>query len=319
MMVSSLRMSEEQDSARLRDTVFTSTNWFAFQEDMPVDQSPSFVSSPTQADYNQANKGANEGIHSSNSGGSSSSDDKVVVGDEELVDTASSHSSNACMLDVTHQNEISQNGIDVGPNNKESSHPVDDLSRDLGKVDVSDNLTFTQSAEKDFDLFSAKSSEWAEWGNNAGTEGTSGRNPFKGVNPFDVEFVNSIEAGHNVTSAINGPDIQMGTDVGTRKESLDDSDLSLQPKEAQESERKSLSLFKEDVEFVGVEFEGTKKAMEHALKEGIVGEAGAMKRDGGLQSEVAVKANDENGDSRFNDNNYWRGDLNPAVLQEDSL
>ena len=39
------------------------------------------------------------------------------------------------------------------------------------------------------------------------------------------------------------------------------------------------SLFEEDVEFVGVEPEGTEKAMEQALKEGIVGEAGPLKRN----------------------------------------
>ncbi|KAF8050586.1 hypothetical protein N665_1935s0003, partial [Sinapis alba] len=38
------------------------------------------------------------------------------------------------------------------------------------------------------------------------------------------------------------------------------------------------SLFDKDVEFVGVEPEGTERAMDQALKEGIVGEAGPMKR-----------------------------------------
>ncbi|VVB09171.1 unnamed protein product [Arabis nemorensis] len=37
-------------------------------------------------------------------------------------------------------------------------------------------------------------------------------------------------------------------------------------------------FFEEDVEFVGVEPEGTENAMEQALKEGIVGEAGPLKR-----------------------------------------
>jgi serine/threonine-protein phosphatase 6 regulatory subunit 3 len=77
------------------------------------------------------------------------------------------------------------------------------------------------------------------------------------------------------------------------------------------------SLFEEDVEFVGVELEGTEKAMEQALKEGIVGEAGPLKRN--IIQKVPEK--EENSDvdgpgmKEFNDANYWRVDQEVAVLE----
>ena len=76
------------------------------------------------------------------------------------------------------------------------------------------------------------------------------------------------------------------------------------------------SLFEEDVEFVGVELEGTEKAMEQALKEGIVGEAGPLKRN--MVSKVPEKeSTDEGGPGikEFNDANYWRVDQEVAVLE----
>ncbi|CAF2152117.1 unnamed protein product, partial [Brassica napus] len=44
------------------------------------------------------------------------------------------------------------------------------------------------------------------------------------------------------------------------------------------------SLFGKDVEYVGVEPEGTERAMDQALKEGILGEAGPMKRNSATDS-----------------------------------
>ncbi|CBI16320.3 unnamed protein product, partial [Vitis vinifera] len=76
------------------------------------------------------------------------------------------------------------------------------------------------------------------------------------------------------------------------------------------------SLFEEDVEFVGVELEGTEKAMEQALKEGIVGEAGPLKRN--IIAKVPEKENSDDGGAgmkEFNDANYWRVDTEVAVLE----
>jgi serine/threonine-protein phosphatase 6 regulatory subunit 3 len=76
------------------------------------------------------------------------------------------------------------------------------------------------------------------------------------------------------------------------------------------------SLFEEDVEFVGVELEGTEKAMEQALKEGIVGEAGPLKRN--MSPKAAEKENSEEGNpgmKEFNDANYWRVDQELTVIE----
>ncbi|KAJ9540547.1 hypothetical protein OSB04_027053 [Centaurea solstitialis] len=80
------------------------------------------------------------------------------------------------------------------------------------------------------------------------------------------------------------------------------------------SSQKAPSLFEDDVEFVGVELEGTEKAMDGALKEGIVGEAGPLKKNvipnGAVEKE---KSGDESKD--FNDTNYWRVDHEVSVSE----
>ena len=76
------------------------------------------------------------------------------------------------------------------------------------------------------------------------------------------------------------------------------------------------ALFEEDVEFVGVEAEGTEKAMEQALKEGIVGEAGPLKRSNIVQKVSENESQKENsGVKEFNDANFWRVDQEVAVLE----
>ncbi|XP_010414535.1 PREDICTED: serine/threonine-protein phosphatase 6 regulatory subunit 1-like [Camelina sativa] len=75
------------------------------------------------------------------------------------------------------------------------------------------------------------------------------------------------------------------------------------------------ALFEEDVEFVGVEPEGTEKAMEQALKEGIVGEAGPLKRN--MVQKVPENENqaENSGVTEFNDSNFWRVDQEVTVLE----
>lgn len=68
------------------------------------------------------------------------------------------------------------------------------------------------------------------------------------------------------------------------------------------------SLFGKDVEFVGVEPEGTERAMDQALKEGIVGEAGPMKRNSATASPGKESSSDDNMQQEYNDTNYWRID-----------
>ncbi|XP_010541326.1 PREDICTED: serine/threonine-protein phosphatase 6 regulatory subunit 3-like isoform X2 [Tarenaya hassleriana] len=77
------------------------------------------------------------------------------------------------------------------------------------------------------------------------------------------------------------------------------------------------SLFEEDVEFVGVEPEGTERAMEQALKEGIVGEAGPMKRNAAAAAPSPSPEKESSGDKmkEFNDANYWRIDQDVTLVE----
>ncbi|CAI9266258.1 unnamed protein product [Lactuca saligna] len=76
------------------------------------------------------------------------------------------------------------------------------------------------------------------------------------------------------------------------------------------SNEKGGGLFEEDVEFVGVELEleGSEKAMDGALKEGIVGEAGPLKKQ-----EVIPEKEENELKKDFNDSNYWRVDPDPKL------
>ncbi|KAL1208123.1 hypothetical protein V5N11_010099 [Cardamine amara subsp. amara] len=73
------------------------------------------------------------------------------------------------------------------------------------------------------------------------------------------------------------------------------------------------SLFGKDVEFVGVEPEGTERAMDQALKEGIVGEAGPMKRNPATAS-PGKESSDDNM-QEYNDTNYWKVDQEVTVVE----
>ena len=64
----------------------------------------------------------------------------------------------------------------------------------------------------------------------------------------------------------------------------------------------------------GVEPDGTIKAMEKMLKEGVVGEAVPMFKDEHLEKEPEGETKEPASD--FNDVNYWRSDYSHTVVQE---
>lgn len=72
-------------------------------------------------------------------------------------------------------------------------------------------------------------------------------------------------------------------------------------------------------EIAGVEPDGTVKAMEKMLKEGVVGEAGPM-----FVHETPVGAEMQPkeapiGDPDFNDRNYWKSGYTQSVVEEEQL
>lgn len=258
-------------------SLFTNSNWFAFQDDRVGDE-PTNTSSSEMMDRITLNGASN--------GGNSSSDDEVVVGeDEELVE------SNNPANGISNSNT---NDSTNGNTKNEAS-----ASGDMGffKFETSDNE----------DLFGDRPiPEWVGWGE------SSSVNPFEdNTNNSSENLSNPVEAPMPLanSSSSGGETVPNGalTPVGSSEGSSAGSDSSQKSGTAP-------SLFEEDVEFVGVEPEGTEKAMEQALKEGIVGEAGPLKRN-------VVPKKEENlddggaGIKEFNDANYWRVDQEVAVLE----
>ncbi|KAL1201932.1 hypothetical protein V5N11_014890 [Cardamine amara subsp. amara] len=135
------------------------------------------------------------------------------------------------------------------------------------------------SSEKTEEAFAEQPPEWVGWGepSDMQTSGTS-------LNPF-----------------IDDDDDDSNTMMN----------LDIIPNGSSPTER---SLFEKDVEFVGVEAEGAEKAMEQAMKEGIVGEAGAIKRNTELVEEKKQEE-ESSGVKEFNDNNYWKVDQEVGVLE----
>ncbi|GER33088.1 SIT4 phosphatase-associated family protein [Striga asiatica] len=134
---------------------------------------------------------------------------------------------------------------------------------------------------------------WVAWGNEPN------------VNPFDDPNIK-----------IESDDVQLGLSNGMSSSESSSSDGSVKSNSSHHKNVAVPSLFEEDVEFVGVELEGTEKAMEQALKEGIVGEAGPLKRNlSPKKPESETPPETGAGMEEFNDANYWRVDQELTVLE----
>lgn len=153
------------------------------------------------------------------------------------------------------------------------------------KLDASTDLGFFQyeAPENDDPFGDRPIPEWVAWGEVSDFQvgGSS-------LNPFEDDHVNSPEARDASISTTSGED----------------------------SVPNRTSLFEEDVEFVGAELESSEKAMDQALKEGIVGEAGPLKKN--IVHKKPEKEDSDDGGAgtkEFNDTNYWRVDQEVAVLE----
>ncbi|GMP88938.1 hypothetical protein CsSME_00040737 [Camellia sinensis var. sinensis] len=293
VVISSLRLGDDQGS------LFTNSNWFAFQDDRIGD-------APMGATLTEMMDEIN--LNGTSSNGNSSSDDEVVVGeDEELAESKSSAngtlSSNTNTLNGFAGNNSPTNG-DLIPQNGNASSSVD--------------MGFFRFETPDEDPFGDRPlPEWVGWGESSDFQvGGASVNPFE--DPVNVNLTDPAEAeAGNVSSPTSGEEIiPNGTSTA-----VDTSDGPAGPDSSQRAAAAAAaavpSLFEEDVEFVGVELEGTEKAMDQALKEGIVGEAGPLKRN--VVPKMAEKENNAeesgSGIKEFNDANYWRVDQEVAVLE----
>ncbi|MED6216910.1 hypothetical protein PIB30_012371 [Stylosanthes scabra] len=278
VVISSLRLGDDQGS-----NLFTNSNWFAFQDDQ-IGDAPGATSSSEMMDKVKLNEAANVG--------SNSSDDEVVVGEDELTESkntenGASNSSTNLFGGLTGSNAMNGDVLDFESMKASGSN-------DLG--------FFRFDAPENEDLFGDRPlPDWVGWAEPSNLQGTvSSTNPFVDHDESD--------------SSTKLPQVQVGSPNASSPSKGESS-----PSNGSPSSREPVavpSLFEEDVEFVGVELEGTEKAMEQALKEGIVGEAGPLKRN--IVPKVPEKENSEDGNpgmKEFNDANYWRVDQEVAVLE----
>lgn len=174
---------------------------------------------------------------------------------------------------------------------------------------------FFRFETSDDDLFGDRPiPEWVAWGDATDLHvERSNLNPFLDP-PISSNNISSVEATSASPPPPPPPPSQTcdATSPPDSVKTLSASDPSPKPASVP-------SLFEEDVEFVGVELVGTEKAMEHALKEGIVGEAAPLKRSITVVPPPENDNPDEGSGStaikEFNDANYWRVDHEVAVLE----
>ncbi|KAK7261347.1 hypothetical protein RIF29_27656 [Crotalaria pallida] len=286
VVISSLRLGDDQGS-----NLFTNSNWFAFQDDR-IGDAPGGTESSEMMDEINLNGVAN---------GGNSSDDEVVVGVDEELDESKDTVNGTASSSIDFSGLTFSDSMNEGTLNLESEKASP--SHDLGffKFEASDNE----------DLFADRPlPDWVGWG-----EPPEMQVAGSSLNPF----VDSDESSNNLSTkpqlgSPNPSSPSKGESVPSNGSPSKDS-IEGRGDVSQRSVPVP-SLFEEDVEFVGVELEGTEKAMEQALKEGIVGEAGPLKRN--IVPKVPEKEKSEDGGpgmQEFNDANYWRVDQEVAVLE----
>ncbi|CAI0453005.1 unnamed protein product [Linum tenue] len=292
VVISSLRLGDEQSN------LFTNSNWFVFNDER-IGGGPVSTSSPMEVmeEINLNGNNANGG------GGNSSSDDEVVVGEDDELTTESKDDSvsaggGASTSDANdHLNSFPSNG---------QSPQTNDEAAGFFKF---------ETPETEDDLFGERPlPEWVAWGSSdLPIGGGSSLNPFLDHETPDDDAILSSQADVATSDAGSVEPALPNGSSPTRESGSSGSDVSAKSDTSLRAATAVPSLFEEDVEFVGVEPEGTEKAMDQALKEGIVGEAGPLKRNI-TPPQTVEKENPDDG-KEFNDANYWRVDQEVSVLE----
>ncbi|XP_019413562.1 PREDICTED: serine/threonine-protein phosphatase 6 regulatory subunit 3-like isoform X2 [Lupinus angustifolius] len=283
VVISSLRLGDDQ-----RSNLFTNSNWFAFQDDIIGDAPRDNTSSSEMMDDVNLNGTA--------TGVSNIVDNEVVVREEEELTDSKSN--------VNGTSSQSTNLIGLTANN--SMNGGADFESEKASASHDKGLFGFESPDNEALFGDRPSPDWVGCGEPSDMQASG-----SSLNPFldHHESTSNPQVGSPNLSSSNGDSVP-SNGLPTTSDSIEgDRDLSQRSVPVP-------SLFEEDVEFVGVELEGTEKAMEQALKEGIVGEAGALKRN--IAPKVPEKENSEDGSpgmKDFNDTNYWRVDQEVAVQE----
>ncbi|XVE79766.1 hypothetical protein DITRI_Ditri14bG0082900 [Diplodiscus trichospermus] len=287
VVISSLRLGDDQGS------LFTNSNWFAFQDDRTGNAPVATSSTEVMDEIN---------LNGTGNGGNSSSDDEVVVGEDDELNENKQSVNGTSTSDAMNgfNNSMSGNFSPQGENAN--------ASKDMGffRFDTPENVDL---------LGDRPLPEWVGWGECSDLQvGGSSKNPF--LDDDDSSDINLPSNTETMVTDFGSPSNAESVLPNGTSESMDLSDGSVSCDTSQKSSPPVPSLFEEDVEFVGVELEGTDRAIEQALKEGIVGEAGPLKRN--TISKSPENENSEDGGAgmkEFNDSNYWRVDQEVAVLE----
>ncbi|KAI4385495.1 hypothetical protein MLD38_003514 [Melastoma candidum] len=279
VVISSLRLGDDHNS------LFTNSNWFTFHDEKI--ENDAIIGSSSMMEEINLNDAAN--------GGNNSSDDEVVVGEDEDLTGTKELANGVSTSSPGSMDRMFANGVDLDMSARKSSVP-------------SDTNFFRFEIPENEDLFGdGPLPEWVGWSESTDLQmGGSSVNPFDDIDESDINVSSSQEVA---AVACPTPEVPMLSNSRTSE----DPSISSGSKTSTQKGVAVPSLFEEDVEFVGVELEGTEKAMEQALKEGIVGEAGPLKRKV-LPEKGKSNGAEEGTKEEFNDANYWRVEQEVSVL-----
>ncbi|KAH8951593.1 hypothetical protein BDL97_09G036200 [Sphagnum fallax] len=306
VVISSLRLGEEQ----------ASVNWFTLQDDRTKEESsPTFLISSSLS-QNEDGLIKNP-VSPPNSNGGSSSDDEVVLGeDDDLVDTASSANN---LGSLNHKLERLENEMDLNEEKQEPtlSEPDEkDPASKLQTFGLSENL-FQEFQEEN--SHSVQALELPEWmlglrETVSPLEGTSGQDVNNESNPFKVDVPD-----------IPDPQWENPASSGV----LSTAELTSVPSVlSPQSDARDLILVNSHTinpltgeEVAGVEPDGTTKAMEKMLREGVVGEASPihLKETADFKDPEPGAKDSLIGDPNFNDANFWRSGYMQSVAEDKQL
>ncbi|MCO5552402.1 hypothetical protein L7F22_005913 [Adiantum nelumboides] len=298
-VISSLRFGEEEDSGRSKD-------WFLFSDE----RSSNLMDSSTSTSCFKDEQVDVSCFRTSNS------KDDVIVGEDNDIATSSVVSNSQEKHGNSSATAEFQRTSDKGG--------MDDLSSRMHNFRVLDDVSFFQDKNSDDQIFSARPPDWASWKDPSIVESTSGRIKCSDEkNPCEDNKAAQSNGGiaeRLVDESFKQADEQLkGADVVVGKEATS---TAYDPEDFR-SDQLCESLFDTSVQFVGVEIEGTAKAMKHALREGIVGEAGPIrpptsieKSDNELKSSTDIVTDL---DLDYNDVNYWKSDYSQSISEVESL
>ncbi|XWS53284.1 hypothetical protein CRYUN_Cryun11dG0143900 [Craigia yunnanensis] len=232
VVISSLRLGDDQGS------LFTNSNWFAFQDDR-ISNAP-VAASPTEV-MDEIN------LNGTGIGGNSSSDDEVVVGEEDELNESKQSVNGTSTSNAMNGFNNSMSGGDLNSQGEKAN-----ASKDMG--------FFRFDTPENEDLFGDRPlPEWVGWGESSDLQvGGSSKNPFLDDDSSDVNLPSNTKT---VVTDVGPPSNVESVLPNGSSDSMDLSDGSVSRDTSQKSPPPVPSLFEEDVEFVGVELEGTEKVL----------------------------------------------------------